>query len=628
MHSKNYGLRFLTVALALFGLTVSSLVSAQLPVDLPREELFIFDQIFRRSPTGNYNVWIPGNSDAHRNALAFDTLWYSDHETAQKRNGLAAEGPIYNDDFTSLTVNLRDNIYWSDGELFDADDYIFTIETLMATTGMRWNADLNLFVESVEKLGDFSFRFNLKESNSRFHYFLEDNWHGIYPMAEHIWSEVEDPMTFQNNNPMVTTAAYVLTEADPNGFWELFERRDDWERSTAGVLTGNPGPKYALSILYGASDRKAIAMARNELDVFFNVDFEAFQSVISENPAARSWFKGFPWAYPNEANFRVLVFNLDKPIYQNKDVRWALTLALDIVDLHTNYIGGVTRVTALPMPATATLMGIYHDPLEEWLQGFEIEIEEGVMYAPYDTGVGGRIAEWAVDQGYEVPEDLRSRFGTGWWNFAPDVAERLLEKNGFTRNRRGAWMTPDGEPWSIEIIAPPDEPDSFRVATAAADMWGAFGIDVSLQGLDRNLWRNLNQNGDYDVSSAWRSYTNPAGDAWPNIRTLHTDFYIPAGELQITGNIGRLQSSEIDRIITEMSALLPSDPRATALGMEFNQHWLENMYAIPVVSFKKFVTWNETYWTGIPSFENPATQPLYWFGGGKYTFANLVPAGE
>ena len=628
MHIRNHGLRFLTVGFALLALTLTSVVSAQLPVDLPREEMFIFDQIFRRSPTGNYNVWINGNSDAHRNALAFDTLWYVDQETAELTNGLAAEGPIYNDDFTQLTVNLRDNIYWTDGEQFMADDYVFTIETLKANEGMRWNPDMNLFVESVEQLGDFSFRINLTESNPRFHQaFFTPGWHGIYAMPKHIWESVEDPLTFQNS-PQVTTAAYTITQFDPNGFWELFERRDDWERSVAGVVTGNPGPKYILSILYGTSDRKAIAMARNELDVFFNADFEAFEAVIDSTPTARSWFQGFPWAYPNEPDTRHLMFNHDDPLYQNKDVRWALALALDIVDLHTNYIGGVTRVTALPMPATATLMGIYHDPLEEWLQDFEIEIEDGVMYKPYDTTVGQRIADWAIEQGHEVPEDLRSRFGTNWWNFAPDVAERLLLKNGFTQNRRGNWLTPDGDTWTIEIIAPPDEPDSFRVATAAADMWGAFGIDVSLQGLDRNLWTNLNNNGDYTVTSLWRRYANADGDPWSEIRHLHTDFYVPAGELQVTGNIGRIQSETVDQIIDEMGALLPSDPQTVELGLEFSKWWIENMPAISVISFKKFVTWNESHWTGIPSIDNPTTQPLYWFSGGKFTFANLVPVGE
>ncbi len=107
-----------------------------------------------------------------------------------------------------------------------------------------------------------------------------------------------------------------------------------------GIVVGKPGPKYVLTIFYGDSAKKAIAMSRGELDVFFDVDFEAFQTVLNTTPTARSWYKDFPWAYPNEISTRQFVFNLESdPIYANKDVRWALALALDIVDLQTEYIG-------------------------------------------------------------------------------------------------------------------------------------------------------------------------------------------------------------------------------------------------------------------------------------------------
>ena len=619
-------LRFITIVLALFGLTAASVVSAQLPVDVPREDIFVFDQIFRYGATGNFNIWAPGSITPHRHALAHDTLWAVDEETAALTNMLASEPPIYNDDFTQMTANLRDNVYWTDGELFMADDVVFTVETLKANPTMGWGADFNLFVESVEQDGDFTVVFNLTEANPRFHLLFQPGWNGMYVMPKHIWETVEDPVTY-TFNPMVTTAAYTITDFDPNGFWELYERRDDWERSPAGIVANNPGPKYALSILYGTSDRKAIAMARHELDVFFNADFEAFEAVIDSTPAARSWYTDFPWAYPNEVNFRVLNFNLSNPNFQSADVRWALALALDVVDIQTNYIGGVTRVTALPMPASAFLMGVYHNPMEEWLQNFQLEIEEGEFYQPYDATVPNQIAEWAAAQGHMIGEDARAQFGSGWWAFAPDVAERLLIKSGFSRDGAGNWMTPDGERWSIDIIAPPDEPDSFRIATAAQDMWGDFGINVTLQGLDRNFYNNLNEQGDFDVSSTWRSYVNADGDPWQDIRDHHTDFFVPVGESTagVTSNIERLQSEELDQIIEALSALNPTDPAVVELGMEFNQLFLENMWGIPVVSFKKFVTWDETYWTGFPTNENPATQPLYWFMGGKYTFQNLRP---
>ncbi len=57
-------------------------------------------------------------------------------------------------------------------------------------------------------------------------------------------------------------------------------------------------------------------MSRHELDVFFDVDFEAFETVLDTTPTARSWYTEFPWAYPNEVSTRQFVFNQETdPIY-------------------------------------------------------------------------------------------------------------------------------------------------------------------------------------------------------------------------------------------------------------------------------------------------------------------------
>jgi peptide/nickel transport system substrate-binding protein len=531
-----------------------------------------------------------------------------------------------------MTVELRDNIYWSDGVQFTADDLIFTVETLKATPELGqsgWSVQLDRFMESAEKIDDFTVQFNLSEPNPRFHTLFQARWNGIYMMPKHIMENVDDLGTWAFEDPVVL-GSYIPTEFDPNGFWELYERREDWERSPAGVLIGNPGPQYVLTIFYGDSTRKAIAMSRGELDVFFDADFEAFASVLDATTTARSWYTEFPWAYPNEVSSRQLAFNLDKEPYNNKDVRWALALALDIVTLQTEYIGGVAKVTPLPMPPTASLVDIYLDPMEEWLQNLEIEIEPGEMYQPYDPTVPDQIAAWAEEQGYTVPGTPREVFGTGWWKHDPAVAERLLLKNGFSRDGNGNWLLPSGELWTIDLQSPPDENDAFRMANAATDMWTEFGITVNLQGLERSVWEQNGRVGQYDISTPWTSFAVADGDSWSEIRGLHPDLYVPNGENFQTsggGNAIRLNDPQIGEYIDAMIPINPDDPANFELVQEFLQYWTENMYNITAISFKKFVTWDERFWTGFPTSEEPTYMPLYWFQGGKYAIQSLEPVG-
>lgn len=628
--------RLIFVFLVLALLPTSSLIQAQgpsgLPVDVDREDLFVMDQIYRYSVIGNYNVWMSGVDVAHRHALMMETLWLRDYETGERIPDAAISEPMYNEDYTTMSVDLRDNLYWSDGVQFTADDLVFTIETLKANPDVNangWSTQLNQYVDSIEKTGDFSVQFNLTQSHPRFHNLFESRWNGIYMMPKHIIETVDDLATFTFPEPVVL-GAYVPVDRDNNGYWELFERREDWDRSPAGVITGNAGPKYVLTIFYGDSTKKAIAMSRGELDVFFDADFEAFEVVLEDTPTARSWYQEFPWAYPNEPDTRQFIFNMEDPLLANKDVRWALALSLNMVEMQTEYLGGVVKVIVMPVPATQLLSELYYEPMQEWLMDLEIDLGNGETIKPYDPTVPDQIAAWAEEQGYEVPGTPVEVFGYGWWKFAPDAAEQLLLKNGFSRDGNGNWLTPDGDRWKIAVQAPVDENDQFRMAVAAADMWGDFGIEIDLQALERAVADQNRNVGQFDIAGEWEVYTTASGDVWPEARGLHSQYFVPGGEAYNSlggSNQGRVLDPRVDELLDAMAAAHPDSDENIALGQEFMKLWIENMYEITGVAFKKFVTWDERYWTGFPTSENPDYMPLYWFQAGKFAIQSLKPAG-
>ncbi len=602
-------------------------IETQIPVEIPREQVYVVDQIFRYSVVNNYNLLVSGPPSPTRQGLIFDTLWYLDQQTGEWINSLAAEKPVYSDDFLQMTVPLRKGVYWSDGVEFTADDVVYTIDMLIANPGMIWSAEMTLYVESVAKTDDYTVVFTLKEPNPRFHAFFTCRYNALYIMPKHVWEKAEDPKTF-DFFPPVSLGAYVYEDSDPNGYWELYKLREDWQRSTPGIITGKPGPGYILSIFYGGSERKIIAMARHDLDLFMDVDYEAFKALLDSTPTARSWFREFPWAYPNELDARFFGFNYTIPPYDNKDVRWALTLALNIVELQTEYIGGVTRVTPIPIPATDLHMAIYHIPLEPWLESLTLDLGNGETFQPYDPTVPQQIAAWAKEQGYTVPDDpagLRDKFGFGWWKHAPDVAEKLLLRNGFTKNADGKWLLPDGTPWKISMIAAPDEQDVYRLAIGFQDQIRDFGIDVEIITLERDPYYTRQNTGDFVATSSWGGgnlLVNATPDLWQGLLGKHSRFYTPIGESTAghgSNNILRSVMPGLDEITDEMGALHPDDPRVLELGMDAIKLLTENLYTTTTISFKKFVTMDEYYWKGWPTSENANRQPLYWFMGGRFS---------
>ena len=139
-----------------------------LPVDVPRNEVFVVDQIFRYNVMDNFNFWVNGPHTPHRHAFYMETLWIRDQETGERLKDVAASEPMYNNTFTTMDVDVKDGIYWSDGTEFTVDDLIFTVNRIKSDEKLNaggWSTQLNKFLTSIEKTGPNSARFNLSQSN-------------------------------------------------------------------------------------------------------------------------------------------------------------------------------------------------------------------------------------------------------------------------------------------------------------------------------------------------------------------------------------------------------------------------------------------------------------------------------
>lgn len=229
-----------------------------------------------------------------------------------------------------------------------------------------------------------------------------------------------------------------------------------------------------------------------------------------------------------------LHFNTAREPFNNPDVRWALTLAIDIVEYAANAFDGAVTLSPIHIPLTTAYYNWYFTKLEDWLKNFELDLGNGEKFKPYDPTAGFRLAEYAKKRGYPVPDNpelIKRIFGPGWWKYAPDVAAKLLEKNGFYRDKDGKWHLPNGELWKITITTGtnPAHP-GYRNAFAAAQAWKKFGIDVTVQTTDAAA--TLDQRGEFEVSTDW-----PAAEPWgghPDLfRTLepfHSKYIRPIGE--------------------------------------------------------------------------------------------------
>ncbi|MCC6611906.1 MAG: ABC transporter substrate-binding protein [Anaerolineae bacterium] len=618
--------------LALHGNKLLAAQAEEVAPGVPRNQCLILENPsgtvlpaddFNRWRSGYSGVWVCGLQQ-----LALDALWYIDPDAGVDGvwdNALAAEPPIYNDDFTQMTVKLREGLYWSDGVEFSGDDLYFTVDLLKNTPGMGNQGLFERSVDHMEQPDRYTVVFYLKAPNSRFHAAFTVRWGALYIMPKHIWEQVEDPVAY-TFNPPVSLGAYTLRDFDPNGQWYLWERREDWQRTSLARL-GEVSVKYAMYIDPGPSDKRVLSQLAHELDVIHDITPEGRITLARESPTSVGWFPSFPWAHP-DPTLPAVIYNNEKPGLDKREVRWALTLAIDIAQVALASYRGAATISAIHVPPTGMYPQFYHQPLEPWLNDFTIKVG-GEDYKPYDPAAAQRIADLARPSlGDLVPTDpdiIRQYIGAGWWKYDLQAAEQLMLDAGMQKVD-GKWALPDGSPFTVPLMSmnPESNPTMNRAAAMIVENWTAFGIDTSLDS-QANPWPIMSA-GEYTANLAWTIETwGGHPDLFFFLQYWHSRLYVPSGENAAGSNSMRWRNPELDRIIEAIEQISFDDPQGVELGLEFCRLAAQEMPITPLMAYNVFTTMDTTYFEGYPSIDDPYTDPVPNWGNTKYMFVKIKP---
>lgn len=597
----------------------------------PRRETLIARILTGRVGTpDNMNIWVGWKwNDRGLQNLADEPFWTVDFATGEIISGTADGDPEYNEDFTSLTVKLRQGVHWNDGEPFTAADVVYTTEALLQYEGFNAHSYFVDNVESVTALDDYTVRFDLKQPNSRFHTTFLDRWGCTRIMPKHIFEKEEDPVQFPFN-PYVGCGPYKLHSFDPQGSWTAWEKREDWDKSPTGILYGEPKPKYVIIQYFADEGAQILAQLTHQLDVA-ELSADGLKALLSQSKTSRAYQPTFPFVVNNDPCITGILFNTARKPFDLVDVRWALLLAIDIVEYTSIAVDSSGTLSPVHVPHLGPYPDLYIRPMQDWLKSFTIDVGDGETFAPYDPEAPMRVAEYAKSRGYVFPDDpefIEKAFGLGWYKHAPDVATKLLEKNGFRKNADGKWLLPDGTPWKISFMCGTvlSNHDA-RNAAAAVQQWKKFGIDAEMYNTENG--DGLGATGDFDVSGAW-----PAQEPWgagPDLyRVLdrwNSAYKRPLGE-RTQGIYSRWSSDEMDEIIRQLRETDPfNTEKVVEIGIEGLKEAVKNMPGIPTYGYIGFVGWDEQYWTNWPGSENPYCVPYTHWPNLKYMTPFLKPTG-
>jgi len=520
----------------------------------------------------SYNIYTPGfdRSRTGLGAMVHEYLFYLNLETGDYIPWLAT-GYEYNDDYTAITVNLREGVKWSDGEAFNADDVVFTYQMLRDNPGMVWANEANQAVASVEKIDDLTVQFNLTEPNPRLHLVREafpavPVWSGITIQPEHIWSQVDDPVAFKNDPP-VGTGPYTLANATESAF--TYERRDDWWG--AEVFGVTPAPQTVNFMHVGPETSVALSLAANEIDTpaIGILSPGAFDSVKNRNDRVTAWLPELPYAWYDPCP-RALMFQHEHEPWGDPNMRKAISSLIDRDQIVALAYEGATTAANTIWPAYSGLQ-------------------------PYVASISGIINDSAV-------------------TYDPDKAEALFTDAGYEKDGDGFWSL-NGERLAPALLTNADSAENMKVAQVIADQLEAGGVAVQLQPLSGSVQNTALLEGSWDL---YAPQPFCPGTIYENMELFHSKFYVPTGQSApwYERNSFRYQNPEYDAIVDEMLAALGAGADEATLidiydrGMEI---WYNDLPVTPLVQAPALVPFNTTYWEGWPNAEDPWMMPVNWW---------------
>jgi peptide/nickel transport system substrate-binding protein len=537
--------------------------------DVPRERTLVVmfgGSEGQATDVGIGNPYVAGMSTAGWRLVfgAMEPLFYYGAFTGEVIPWLAT-GYEYNDDFTELTVTTREGAAWSDGEPFDANDVVFTINMLIENAPLlRNSAELQAWVSEATVVDDTTARIVFNEPRPRFWFthLCAKFGTGIWWVPEHIFKDVEDVSSFEYYDPAkgwpVHTGPYQVADWRPEQ--QIIDRRDDWWGATTG-FTDLPEVERIIKLPWTGEERAAQLVINGEIDSCLDLRATTIQRVVEAAPNIITHTdKEPPYGYIDWWPTSIW-FNCDEPPYNDKNVRWAVSYTLNRQQMLDVALEGSGILTELPFPAYDPLLPYFEAtrPLLEKYPTNEHNLDkaaERMQAAGYEKDADGF---WVKD-GARIDAPL---VGMGIFNdIGPVLAEQL---------RRGGFMA--------DYLTPADA--GTQRSTGEANIF-LFGHGGSVR------------------------------DPFPTLDMYTSKHYRPVGEPAIY--YSRWRNEEYDAIVNEMAAISPSpdNPQYMDLYLSAMEIWLDNLVDCPIQQWLHRIPMNTTYWTGWPDENDPYVNGAFW----------------
>lgn len=512
-------------------------------------------------------------------ALVFESLTERSLDEPFSEYGLLAESITVADDGLSVTYQLRPQARFADGQPVTAEDVVFSYAILRSEAALPTYRAYYRDLATVEALDRLRVRLTFTRHNRELPLIA-----GQLPiLPKHIY----EGQPFDRGFVQLAVGSGPYTVKDV-----AFGKRLRYERNPAywgRDLNLNVG-KYnfdAIVVKYYRDTTVILeALKAGEFD-WLEVNHS---KQWAKDVAGDKWDHGYliKTALPhhNTAGMQGFVFNLRRPLFQQRAVRHALALALDFPWMNAAlFYGQYTAnasffdnadlaATGLPTPDERTL-------LEPW----RAQLPPAVFDEPMQ-GLGHAYA------------DLRQRLR---------AAQQLLKQAGW--EIRDGVLTETATGQALRFTITLDQPDLQRLVEPYIDQLRKLGVQAGMKLVDDSIYERLIRTHDFDMVLA----TFPQSQSPGNEQAEY--WHSESADQEGSSNLIGLKHPAVDALVDAIASAPSRAALLTAVHALDRVLWHEH-YVVPhwFINVHRLTYWNKlAYPATLPLYYESLTHLMYWW---------------
>ncbi|WP_063921825.1 extracellular solute-binding protein [Enterobacter hormaechei] len=517
----------------------------------------------------NFNRFALRGVAAARTESLYDTLFVTSDDEPGSYYPLVAENVRYADDFSWAEIAINPRARFHDGTPVSARDVAFTFHKFMTEGVPQFR--LVYKGTTVKAIAPLTVRIELPEPN-------KENMLSLFSlpvMPESFWKnhKLSDPLS----TPPLAGGPYRITDWRM-GQYVIYSRVKDYWAATLPVNRG----------------RWNFDTIRYDYYLDDNVAFEAFKAGAfdlrvensAKNWATRYIGKNFAKGYivkdehKNESaqDTRWLAFNIQRPVFSDRRVREAITLAFDFEWMNKAlFYGAYSRANS------------YFQNTEYAARDYP-HADELVLLAPMKAELPPEV----FTRVFEPPKSD----GNGFDRDNLLKASNLMDDAGWVLKNRQRVNVQTGKPLSFELL----------IASGANDQWvlpfkknlARLGVTMNIRQVDMAQLTNRKRSRDYDMmQTLWAAQPWPSSD----LQISWASEYIDSSY-----NAPGVKSPVIDALIAKIVAAQGDKNKLLPLGRALDRVLTWNYYMLPMwyMGEDRVARWDK--------FSLPAVRPVYTLG--------------